>query len=130
MEKYLKDNLEYWRQGYEAENVESFVFRPYGRILKAQLGIDGSNGENILDFGCGSGASLRFFKSKGFRVFRVEMTTERFQVKDYYVCFTENESQLIDKFHLFRKLQTGFYSFRYREDEGMSHHYTYFGVKD
>jgi len=34
MSDYLKKNEEYWAKGYEAENVESFVFRPYGRIFK------------------------------------------------------------------------------------------------
>lgn len=73
MEDYLQGNHDYWQQGYEAENVESFVFRPYGRILKAELGLDGSRHERLLDFGCGSGASLQFFKRKGFDVYGVDI---------------------------------------------------------
>jgi len=74
MERYLEANRAYWQQGYEAENVESFVFRPYGRIFKADLGIDGSRGEKLLDFGCGSGAALQFFKRRGFNVYGVDIS--------------------------------------------------------
>lgn len=74
MGRYLEANKEYWQQGYEAENVESFVFRPYGRIFKAELGIDGSKGEKLLDFGCGSGAALEFFSHKGFDVYGVDIS--------------------------------------------------------
>ena len=45
---YLQKNYEYWQKGYKAENVESFVFRVYGRIFKAQFGIDGSKREKSL----------------------------------------------------------------------------------
>lgn len=74
MEEYLQKNLEYYNQGYEAENVEGWVFRPFGRIFKQRLGIDGSKGEKVLDFGCGSGASLRYLKSKGFDVYGVDIS--------------------------------------------------------
>lgn len=74
MQKYLQNNLTYWQQGYEAENVESFVFRPYGRIFKWEFGLDGSRHEKLFDFGCGAGAALRFFKSKGFDVYGVDMS--------------------------------------------------------
>lgn len=74
METYLAKNKAYYDKGYEAENVESYVFRAYGRILKHDFGLDGSRGEKLLDFGCGSGASLRFFKSKGFDVYGVDIS--------------------------------------------------------
>ena len=74
MQKYLQNNLTYWQKGYEAENVESFVFRPYGRIFRWEFGFDGSRHEKVLDFGCGAGAALRFFKSKGFDVYGVDMS--------------------------------------------------------
>ena len=74
MEKYLEKNQEYYDQGYEAENVESYVFRAYGRIFKHDCGMDGSSHEKVLDFGCGSGASLRFLKSKGFQVYGVDIS--------------------------------------------------------
>lgn len=71
---YFKANYDYWKKGYEAENVESQVFRVYGRIFKAQLGIDGSKGEKLLDFGCGAGANLEFFHKKGFDVYGVDIS--------------------------------------------------------
>lgn len=74
MDKYLKGNLSYWQKGYEAENVESFVFRPYGRILKFEFGLDGSGHEKLLDFGCGAGAALKFFKSKGFDAYGIDIS--------------------------------------------------------
>ncbi|MFA6316472.1 MAG: methyltransferase domain-containing protein, partial [Elusimicrobiota bacterium] len=74
MERYLLKNKEYWDKGYEAENVESFVFRPYGRIFKWEFGLGGSRGERLLDFGCGAGAALRFFKGKGFDVYGVDIS--------------------------------------------------------
>ena len=50
---YLKKNQELWNKGrYEAPNVENFIFRFYGRILKFDYGIDGSNAFllNIEDY--------------------------------------------------------------------------------
>jgi len=60
MSDYLKGNQTYWQRGYAAENVESFVFRPYGRIFKYEFG--------------GGGAALRFFKPKGFDVYGVDIS--------------------------------------------------------
>jgi len=74
MKEYLKKNEEYWKKGYEAENVESFVFRPYGRVFKYEFGLSGQNNEKLLDFGCGQGAALQFFKSKGFDVYGVDIS--------------------------------------------------------
>lgn len=73
MKNYLDQTKDYYEKGYEAENVESFVFRTYGRILKPELGLIGTRHEKILDFGCGQGAALRFFKTKGFDVHGVDI---------------------------------------------------------
>jgi len=71
---YLKENYNYWEKGYEADNVESQVFRVYGRIFRAQFGLDGSKKEKLLDFGCGCGAALEFFFKKGFDVYGVDIS--------------------------------------------------------
>jgi SAM-dependent methyltransferase len=73
MSNYLEKNAEYWSNAYDAPNVESFIFRFYGRILKFDYGIDGSNHERVLDFGCGQGAALNFFDRLGFDCFGVDI---------------------------------------------------------
>src|SRR5438874_11370903 len=73
MSDYLKKNAAYWSNAYDAPNVESFVFRFYGRILKFDYGIDGSNHERVLDFGCGRGGALNYFDKLGFDCFGVDI---------------------------------------------------------
>ena len=73
MDNYATSNAVYWQGRYNAPNVESFIFRFYGRILKHDYGIDGSGGEKILDFGCGEGAALRYFDSMGFNCYGVDI---------------------------------------------------------
>ena len=73
MEKYLAGNNEYWQKPYTADNVESFVFRVYGRILKYELGITGEKGEKLLDFGCGEGANLSYFNRLDFKIGRAHV---------------------------------------------------------
>ncbi|MFC1631091.1 class I SAM-dependent methyltransferase [Candidatus Omnitrophota bacterium] len=71
---YLQANHEHRKKGYLAENVESFVFRVYGRIFKGEFGIDGSKGEKLLDFGCGGGTAVNYFHKKGFDAYGVDMS--------------------------------------------------------
>jgi hypothetical protein len=72
---YLRENSAYWRQGvYDTPNVESYVFRIYGRVLKHEFGITGERGEGILDFGVGSGGNARFFDGLGFDIHGVDQS--------------------------------------------------------
>src|SRR5688500_3081737 len=73
MATYLDKNAEYWSGSYLAPNVESFIFRFYGRILKFDYGIDGSKHERLLDFGCGQGGALNYFDKLGFNCFGVDI---------------------------------------------------------
>ena len=91
---YIKQNKDFWEKGYDAPNVESWVFRPYGVILKPEFGLTGAAGERHVDFGCGQGATVAFFADKGFDSVGVDVSerditiargrypamTERFQV--------------------------------------------------
>jgi hypothetical protein len=52
---YLNQNAKYWAGTYNAPNVENFIFRMYGRILRHDYGMDGSKGERVFDFGMGQG---------------------------------------------------------------------------
>lgn len=67
MDQYLLKNKEYWEKGYNAPNVESYIFRFSGRILKPEFNLP-ANHERLLDFGCGQAASVNYFNSLGFDV--------------------------------------------------------------
>lgn len=73
MSNYLAKNAQYWADAYNAPNVESFLFRFYGRILKFDYGIDGSQHERLFDFGCGQGGALSYFDQLGFNCFGADI---------------------------------------------------------
>tara|TARA_B100000989_G_scaffold166715_1_gene124679 strand:+ start:106 stop:834 length:729 start_codon:yes stop_codon:yes gene_type:complete len=70
---YLKKNDIYFKKPYNAPNVESFVFRFYGRILVHDFNITGRKKESILDFGSGRGGNLSLFHKLGFNIFGVDI---------------------------------------------------------
>lgn len=80
MTNAYQKNETYWSSRYEAPNVESFIFRFYGRILKHDFGIDGKNREKIFDYGCGEGGALNFFHKQGFQVFGVDIAERDLEV--------------------------------------------------
>jgi SAM-dependent methyltransferase len=67
---YLEQNVERWSRGYDAENVDSPVFRFYGRILQ----VDGPRTGKLLDFGCGQGSAVGFFNRKGYDAYGVDVS--------------------------------------------------------
>jgi SAM-dependent methyltransferase len=67
---YLEKNRSSWQYGYDAPNVESWVFRWNGRILRNKLGITSGN---LLDWGCGQGATAGFFQRIGFDAYGVDI---------------------------------------------------------
>ena len=224
---YLGDQKEHWETGYFAPNVESFVFRFYGRILSKDFGIDGRKGERILDFGCGQGAAVNYFHRLGFSAFGVDISetdieagrqqfpqvaanlavidptpdpdrilcggnfdcviavqslyyfndedmataldnlaanmrsggvycasmisprhtlfdfsqdegnglrlvdynNSRIGKKKVHINFTKSEQHLLERFSMFEPVHVGFYSEKYRSDEGERHHFTFVGTK-
>lgn len=96
MSDYLETNAAYWGGEYDAQNVESFIFRFYGRILKFDYGIDGSNHERILDFGCGQGGALRFFDKHGFDVYGVDIAKNDIAAAQRRMPHIADHFQVID----------------------------------
>jgi len=60
---------------------------------------------------------------------KVEFSKGRLQIKDYFVNFTYNKEDLLNKFKMFKPIHIGFYDNQYREDEGRSFHHTFIGQK-
>lgn len=96
MTDYLKKNALYWENAYDAPNVESFIFRFYGRILKFDYGIDGSNHEKLLDFGCGQGAALKYFDKMGFNCHGVDIAENDIDVAKKIMPHVASQFKVID----------------------------------
>lgn len=96
MAEYLEKNRACWEDGYDAPNVESFIFRFYSRILRFDYGIDGSKGEKVLDFGCGQGGALRFFDRLGFNCFGVDIGEVDVAAARRLLPHAANQIELVD----------------------------------
>lgn len=57
---------EKYAKGYGLMHPDGHVIRVYERMLKNKFDLSGAGKEKIFDFGCGTGAHLRFFREKGF----------------------------------------------------------------
>lgn len=93
---YLNKNSKYWEKGYHAPNVESFVFRFYGRILVNDFNITGKKKERILDFGCGQGGNLNFFHKLGFDVYGVDIAKKDIHIAKKVIKLKKNNFKIID----------------------------------
>src|SRR2546426_3209956 len=93
---YLERSAKYWSQTYDASNVESFIFRFYGRILKFDYGIDGSNHERLLDFGCGQGGALNYFDKLGFNCFGVDIAANDIEAARRHMPHIANQLIVVD----------------------------------
>lgn len=96
MSNYLETNIKYWNGIYDAPNVESFIFRFYGRILKFDYRIDGSKHESLLDFGCGQGGALRYFDKLGFDVYGVDIAPKDLEVAKALMPHIHDHFQRVD----------------------------------
>lgn len=59
----------------------------------------------------------------------VNFSDSRHSVSNYCMFFVEDEDDLRSKFNLFEPLHVGYYSAKYRNDEGDGFHYTFVGQK-
>ncbi|AJC88436.1 SAM-dependent methyltransferase [Campylobacter insulaenigrae NCTC 12927] len=71
----IDNSLEAYTQKYDQENYglqypDGHVIRFYERILKYKLQ---KTSGNLLDFGCGNGIHSKYFQTKGFKTFGVDI---------------------------------------------------------
>jgi len=76
---YLQENVDVYDKafgkGYGLSYPDGHIIRSYEHVMKYELGMTGSKGEKLLDFGCGSGIHSMYFKSKGFDVYGVDTSS-------------------------------------------------------
>ncbi|MDY0305754.1 MAG: class I SAM-dependent methyltransferase [Desulfovibrionaceae bacterium] len=70
---YLDSNTDYWTRGYDAPNVEGFVFRAYPWYFRHH-GFTINNETRILDFGCGQGSNVLYFTKFGAKAYGVDIS--------------------------------------------------------
>ena len=103
LQKYLRENKEYWEKGYEAPNVDHHIFRFFGRILKPEFNLPRDH-EKLLDFGCGQGAAVNFFHMNGFDSYGVDISEKDISIAKtrfphindkFYFCDVDPKKQTI-----------------------------------
>jgi cyclopropane fatty-acyl-phospholipid synthase-like methyltransferase len=72
---YLDSNMNFWSNGYNAPNTESYIFRFAGRILSSKYNLPNEH-EKLLEFGCGQGANADHLHKVGFNVKGVDISKE------------------------------------------------------
>lgn len=85
---------QYFEKGYYAPNVESITFRLQAKILKHEYNLPIKNETNLLDFGCGQGASTNFFNNQGYNVIGVDISKTDIEIAK------KNFPNLSNKFHI------------------------------
>jgi cyclopropane fatty-acyl-phospholipid synthase-like methyltransferase len=119
MNKYIKQNYNYWNREYHSPNIESFIFRlkPYllDKFLPKNKKLD------VLDFGCGEGSNIKFFEQTyGYRAHGVDISTvsiknakKKYPKKNKFKIIksevSENEKYFNKKFDLILSIQTLYY---------------------
>ena len=92
---------EKYKKGYGTMYPEGHVIRFYEKFLKFEMGIDGSKGQKIFDFGCGNGTHSEYFLSKGFKVYGVDIIKDAIESAkhrmppsyiDNFMCIEKGQS--------------------------------------
>lgn len=94
MQEYLDGNKTYWERGYEAPNVDHHMFRFFGRILRPDFGLPREGGSALLDFGCGQGAAVNYFRRQGFDSEGVDMSENDIAVAKHRFADIEDSFSL------------------------------------
>ena len=61
---------------------------------------------------------------------KINLKNSRLSIENYFVNFTTSEEDLLKKFGIFKPCHIGFYSEKFRSDEGQGFHYVFTGKKD
>ncbi len=96
---YLNENYTYWQKGYNAPNVESFIFRFYGFYLKERQNL------KLIDFGCGQGAAVNFFNNSKINSIGVDISKKDIKnaknkypkYKNKFICINSYEDLDVKK---------------------------------
>ena len=71
---HSKDGYEQkYAGGYGHKYPESHIIRSFEYVFKHQLGLSETANGRMLDFGCGTGANLKYFETKGFEPHGVDI---------------------------------------------------------
>ena len=92
MSDFIGANSQYWNKGYHSPNVDSYVFRFYGRILRDDFNMPNPDkNTSLLDFGCGQGAAVNYFNELGFTAFGCDNNINDIKVaKEYFPKSSQN----------------------------------------
>jgi trans-aconitate methyltransferase len=73
---YITGNDDYWAKGYPAPNIESHVFRPFGRLIRERIPADSAT----LDWGCGQGATSLYMAQQGLTPYGIDISETDIEV--------------------------------------------------
>lgn len=74
---YINENRDFFDQAYVGGGStlpDDVIVKTYFLVLANELGLNGKNGETLLDYGCGLGNNALFYKSQGFDVYGVDVS--------------------------------------------------------
>ncbi len=105
-----------YQNGYGIQFPEGHIIRIYNNIIKKYFDIN-SKEFNFLDFGCGNGIHSKFFSTKGFNVFGVDISAEAIELakinneknQENFVVITNNVEIFDKKFDLILANQSLYY---------------------
>ncbi len=86
---------EKYKNGYGHIYPESHIIRIYERFIKQNLVID--THLKILDYGCGTGANLHFFKDKGFDTFGCDVSKSAIEKCKSNPIFDKNKFEICNE---------------------------------